>query len=169
MIESEVLSRFDEISPKRIPVKKEKDSNETSIRNFDSKSDIAQLEILKLLIHNSELSDDITLSLFDNKLCYNIVKSIQENKGSYNNVAQLLEFIGNSPEERNLVAALAVDVPEKENELIILTDCIKTLENISIKKEISQIRNQIRIAEDNNKNLDTDLIRKLEELQKKIL
>ena len=169
MIESEVLSRFDEISPKRIPVKKEKDSNETSIRNFDSKSDIAQLEILKLLIHNSELSDDITLSLLDNKLCYNIVKSIQENKGSYNNVAQLLEFIGNSPEERNLVAALAVDVPEKENELIILKDCIKTLENISIKKEISQIRNQIRIAEDNNKNLDTDLIRKLEELQKKIL
>jgi DNA primase len=124
---------------------------------------------LKLLIHNSELSDDITLSLLDNKLCYNIVKSIQENKGSYNNVAQLLEFIGNSPEERNLVAALAVDVPEKENELIILKDCIKTLENISTKKEISQIRNQIRIAEDNNQNLDTDLIRKLEELQKKTL
>jgi DNA primase len=124
---------------------------------------------LKLLIHNSELSDNITLSLLDNKLCYNIVKSIQENKGSYNNVAQLLEFIGNSPEERNLVAALAVDVPEKENELIILKDCIKTLENISTKKEISQIRNQIRIAEDNNQNLDTDLIRKLEELQKKTL
>jgi DNA primase len=115
------------------------------------------------------LSDNITLSLLDNKLCYNIVKSIQENKGSYNNVAQLLEFIGNSPEERNLVAALAVDVPEKENELIILKDCIKTLENISTKKEISQIRNQIRIAEDNNQNLDTDLIRKLEELQKKTL
>ena len=78
-------------------------------------------------------------------------------------------FIGDSPEERNLVAALAVDRrPEKENELIILNDCIKTLEDISIKKEISQIRNQIRIAEDNNHNLDTSLIRKLEELQKKV-
>ena len=83
-------------------------------------------------------------------------------------VAQLLEFIGDSPEERNLVAALAVDRPEKENELIILNDCVKTLEDISIKKEISQIRNQIRIAEDNNQSLDTSLIRKLEELQKKI-
>jgi len=49
-----------------------------------------------------------------------------------------------------------------------LNDCVKTLEDISIKKEISQIRNQIRIAEDNNQSLDTSLIRKLEELQKKV-
>ena len=90
-------------------------------------------------------------------------------KDHNNNVAQLLEFIGDSPEERNLVAALAVDIPEKENELIILKDCIKTLEDIATKKEISQIRNQIRIAEDNNQNLDTSLIRKLEELQKKVI
>ena len=82
----------------------------------------------------------------------------------------LLNFLslGDSPEERNLVAALAVDRPEKENELIILNDCIKTLEDLSIKNEISQIRNQIRIAEDNNQNLDTSLIRNLEELQKKV-
>ena len=46
---------------------------------------------------------------------------------------------------------------------------IKTLEDISTKKEISKIRNQIRISEDNNQNLDTSLIRKLEELQKKII
>ena len=168
VIESEILNRFDQIAPRKVVARKATDSEETSIRNFDSKSDIAQLEILKLLIHNAVLVDKINISLFDNKLCYNIVKSIKENKGSYNNVAQLLEFIGDSPEERNLVAALAVDRPEKENELIILNDCIKTLEDLSIKKEISQIRNQIRIAEDNNQNLDTSLIRKLEELQKKV-
>ncbi len=168
VIESEILNRFDRISTREIKKDKASNSDEKSIRNFDSKSDITQLEILKLLIHNAELVDKITISLFDNKLCYNIVKSIKDNKGSYNNVAQLLEFIGDSPEERNLVAALAVDIPEKENELIILNDCLKTLEDISIKKEISQIRNQIRIAEDNNQNLDPALIRKLEELQKKI-
>ena len=168
VIESEILNRFDQIAPRKVVARKATDSEETSIRNFDSKSDIAQLEILKLLIHNTVLVDKINISLFDNKLCYNIVKSIKENKESYNNVAQLLEFIGDSPEERNLVAALAVDRPEKENELIILNDCIKTLEDLSIKKEISQIRNQIRIAEDNNQNLDTSLIRKLEELQKKV-
>ena len=169
VIESEILDRFEKIVPRKISTNKSNDTEETSIRNFDSKSDIAQLEILKLLIHNAALADKINTSLFDNKLCYNIVKTIKDNKGSYNNVAQLLEFIGDSPEERNLVAALAVDRrPEKENELIILNDCIKTLEDISIKKEISQIRNQIRIAEDNNHNLDTSLIRKLEELQKKV-
>ena len=168
VIESEILNRFDQIAPRKVVTRKATDSEETSIRNFDSKSDIAQLEILKLLIHNAVLVDKINISLFDNKLCYNIVKSIKENKGSYNNVAQLLEFIGDSPEERNLVAALAVDRPEKENELIILNDCIKTLEDLSIKKKISQIRNQIRIAEDNNQNLDTSLIRKLDELQKKV-
>ena len=168
VIESEILNRFDQIAPRKVVTRKATDSEETSIRNFDSKSDIAQLEILKLLIHNAVLVDKINISLFDNKLCYNIIKSIKENKGSYNNVAQLLEFIGDSPEERNLVAALAVDRPEKENELIILNDCVKTLEDISIKKEISQIRNQIRIAEDNNQSLDTSLIRKLEELQKKV-
>ena len=168
VVESEILNRFDQISPRKVTASKDIDSEETSIRNFDSKSDIAQLEILKLLIHNAALADKINISLLDNKLCYNIVKSIKDHKGSYNNVAQLLEFIGDSPEERNLVAALAVDRPEKENELIILNDCVKTLEDISIKKEISQIRNQIRIAEDNNQSLDTSLIRKLEELQKKV-
>ena len=168
VIESEIVNRFDQISPRKVSASKATDSEEMSIRNFDSKSDIAQLEILKLLIHNPSLADKINISLFDNKLCYNIVKSIKDNRGSYNNVAQLLEFIGDSPEERNLVAALAVDRPEKENELIILNDCIKTLEDISIKKEISQIRNQIRIAEDNNQDLDTNLLRKLETLQKKV-
>jgi DNA primase len=168
VVESEILDRFDQITSRKISASKATDSEEAPIRNFDSKSDIAQLEILKLLIHNPSLADEINISLFDNKLCYNIVKSIKDNRGSYNNVAQLLEFIGDSPEERNLVAALAVDRPEKENELIILNDCIKTLEDISIKKEISQIRNQIRIAEDNNQDLDTNLLRKLETLQKKV-
>ena len=168
VVESEILDRFDQITSRKISASKAIDSEEAPIRNFDSKSDIAQLEILKLLIHNPSLADKINISLFDNKLCYNIVKSIKDNRGSYNNVAQLLEFIGDSPEERNLVAALAVDRLEKENELIILNDCIKTLEDISIKKEISQIRNQIRIAEDNNQDLDTNLLRKLETLQKKV-
>ena len=168
VIESEILNRFDQISSRKIVKNKAGNSEEPSVRNFDSRSDIAQIEILRLLINNAELVDKITLSLFDNKLCYNIVKCIKDNKGSYSNVAQLLELLGNSPEERNLVAELAVDIPEKENELIVLNDCIKTLEDISIKKEISHIRHQIRIAEDNNQKLDISLIRRLEELQKKL-
>ena len=101
--------------------------------------------------------------------CYNIVKTVQDNHKKYNNIAQLLEIIGDSPEERNLIAALSVDIPEKDSQDSILKDCIITLENISIKREINQIRNQIRFIEDNNKSLDTNLIRKLQELQKKVI
>jgi len=168
VVEAEVITRFEDLRPKRRYVDKTNKDDQPTIRHYDSKSDKAQLEILKLLIHNSLLANKITLSLLDNKLCYNIVKTIQDNSGKYNNVAQLLEFIGDSPEERNLVASLAVDVPEKDNEQAILSDCIKTLENISIQNEINAIRNQIRIIEDNNESLDTDLLRKLEDLRKKV-
>lgn len=168
VVEAEVITRFEDLRPKRRYVDKTNKDDQPTIRHYDSKSDKAQLEILKLLIHNSSLANKITLSLLDNKLCYNIVKTIQDNSGKYNNVAQLLEFIGDSPEERNLVASLAVDVPEKDNEQAILSDCIKTLENISIQNEINAIRNQIRIIEDNNESLDTDLLRKLEDLRKKV-
>ena len=168
VVEAEVITRFEDLRPKRRYVNKTNKDDQPTIRHYDSKSDKAQLEILKLLIHNSSLANKITLSLLDNKLCYNIVKTIQDNSGKYNNVAQLLEFIGDSPEERNLVASLAVDVPEKDNEQAILSDCIKTLENISIQNEINAIRNQIRIIEDNNESLDTDLLRKLEDLRKKV-
>ena len=168
VIESEVLNRFDKISIKK-RVKDKDENKETSFRLYDSKSDKAQIEILKLLIHDPSLAENVTLSLFDNKLCYNIVKTVKDNHQKYNNIAQLLELIGDSPEERNLIAALSVDIPEKDSHDSILKDCIITLENISIKREINQIRNQIRIIEDNNKSLDTNLIRKLQELQKKVI
>ena len=168
VVESEVMNRFEELKPKRRYAEKKEKDDQSSIRHYDSKSDKAQLEILKLLIHNSALAGKVTLSLLDNKLCYNIVKTIKEHSENYTNVAQLLEFIGDSPEERNLVASLAVDVPEKDNEEVILADCIRALENISIQNEIDTIRNQIRIIEDNNQSLDTDLLRKLENLRKKV-
>ena len=168
VIESEVLNRFDKISIRK-RVKDKDDNKETSFRLYDSKSDKAQIEILKLLIHDPSLAENVTLSLFDNKLCYNIIKTVKDNHQKYNNIAQLLELIGDSPEERNLIAALSVDIPEKDSQDSILKDCIITLENISIKREINQIRNQIRIIEDNNKSLDTNLIRKLQELQKKVI
>ena len=168
VVESEVMNRFEELKPKRRYTEKNEKDDQSSIRHYDSKSDKAQLEILKLLIHNSSLAGKVTLSLLDNKLCYNIVKTIKDHSDNYTNVAQLLEFIGDSPEERNLVASLAVDVPEKDNEEVILADCIRALENINIQNEIDTIRNQIRIIEDNNQSLDTDLLRKLEDLRKKV-
>ena len=168
VVESEVMKRFETLKPKKRYIVKDIESKESSIKHYDSKSDKAQLEILKLLIHNPSLAEKVALSLMDNKLCYNIMKTIKENSGNYNNVAQLLEYIGDSPEERNLVASLAVDVPEKNNEKAILNDCIITLENISIQNEIGKIRNKIKNIENSNQSMDSKLIRQLEELRKKV-
>ena len=168
VVESEVMNRFKELKPKRMYAEKNEKSNKSFVRHYDSKSDKAQLEILKILIHNSSLSTQVKLSLLDNKLCYNIAKTIKENHEKYRNVAQLLEFIGDSPEERNLVASLAVDIPEQANEQAILADCVRVLENISIQNEIDSIRNQIRIIEDTDQSLDTNLLLRLEDLRKKV-
>ena len=168
VVESEVINRFKELKPKRMYAEKNEKSNKSFVRHYDSKSDKAQLEILKILIHNSSLSTQVKLSLLDNKLCYNIAKTIKDNHEKYRNVAQLLEFIGDSPEERNLVASLAVDIPEQANEQAILADCVRVLENISIQNEIDSIRNQIRIIEDTDQSLDTNLLLRLEDLRKKV-
>ena len=169
VVESEILDRFENIKVKRVFKDNKSNESDESANHYNSKADRAQIEIIKLLIHNHSYAPNLDMSLFDNKLCYNIVKTIKDNVGKYNNVAQLIELVGESPEERNLVASLAIDIPEKSNEEIILSDCVKTLEDIKLKKEISSIRNQIRIMEENDKEMDNDLLRKLESLQKKVL
>jgi len=169
VVETEILNRFESLKAKRVFNNDKKEEDKKSINHYNSKADRAQIEIIKLLIHNHSHAATLDIALFDNKLCYNIVKTIKDNIGKYNNVAQLIELIGDSPEERNLIASLAVDVPEKTNEETILNDCVKTLQDISLKKEISLIRNQIRILEENDKEMDNDLLRKLESLQKKVM
>ena len=169
VVETEILNRFESLKTKRVFKNDKKEEDKKSTNHYNSKADRAQIEIIKLLIHNHSHAASLDIALFDNKLCYNIVKTIKDNIGKYNNVAQLIELIGDSPEERNLIASLAVDIPEKTNEETILNDCVKTLQDISLKKEISLIRNQIRILEENDKEMDNDLLRKLESLQKKVM
>ena len=169
VVETEILNRFESLKAKRVFKNDKKEEDRKSTNHYNSKADRAQIEIIKLLIHNHSHAASLDIALFDNKLCYNIVKTIKDNIGKYNNVAQLIELIGDSPEERNLIASLAVDIPEKTNEETILNDCVKTLQDISLKKEISLIRNQIRILEENDKEMDNDLLRKLESLQKKVM
>ena len=169
VVETEILNRFESLKTKRVFKNDKKEEDKKSTNHYNSKADRAQIEIIKLLIHNHSHAASLDIALFDNKLCYNIVKTIKDNIGKYNNVAQLIELIGDSPEERNLIASLAVDIPEKTNEETILNDCVKTLQDISLKKEISLIRNQIRILEENDKEMDNDLLRKLESLQKEVM
>ena len=166
--ESEILSRFNSIQIKKTVNSKSVEHENTSIEHFSSKAEKAQLEILKLIIHNPELSKNIPSTLFNNKLFYNIMKSIKDHIGKYSNVAQLLEFIGSSPEERNLVALLAVDKIETENQKIILEDCIQALEREQIKKQVLDLRNEIKLIEESGKLAPETLVNKLVSLQRSL-
>ena len=166
--ESEILSRFNSTKIKKTVNSKSVEHENTSIEHYSSKAEKAQLEILKLVIHNPELSKNISSSLFNNKLFYNILKSIKDHIGKYSNVAQLLEFIGSSPEERNLVALLAVDKIETENQKIILEDCIQALEREQLKKQVLDLRNEIRLIEESGKLVPETLVNKLVSLQRSL-
>jgi DNA primase len=166
--ESEILSRFNSTRIKKTVNSKSVEHENTSIEHYSSKAEKAQLEILKLIIHNPELSKNIPSTLFNNKLFYNILKSIKDHIGKYSNVAQLLEFIGSSPEERNLVALLAVDKIETENQKIILQDCIQALEREQIKKQVLDLRNEIRLIEESGKLVPETLVNKLVSLQRSL-
>ena len=166
--ESEILSRFNSTRIKKTVNSKSVEHENTSIEHYSSKAEKAQLEILKLIIHNPELSKNISSSLFNNKLFYNILKSIKDHIGKYSNVAQLLEFIGSSPEERNLVALLAVDKIETENQKIILEDCIQALEREQLKKQVLDLRNEIRLIEESGKLVPETLVNKLVSLQRSL-
>ena len=166
--ESEILSRFNSTKIKKTVNSKSVEHENTSIEHYSSKAEKAQLEILKLVIHNPELSKNISSSLFNNKLFYNILKSIKDHIGKYSNVAQLLEFIGSSPEERNLVALLAVDKIETENQKIILEDCIQALEREQLKKQVLDLRNEIRLIEESEKLVPETLVNKLVSLQRSL-
>ena len=166
--ESEILSRFNSARIKKTVNSKSVEHKNTSIEHYSSKAEKAQLEILKLIIHNPELSKNIPSSLFNNKLFYNILKSIKDHIGKYSNVAQLLEFIGSSPEERNLVALLAVDKIETENQKIILEDCIQALEREQLKKQVLDLRNEIKIIEESGKLAPETLVNKLVSLQRSL-
>ena len=166
--ESEILSRFNSTQIKKTVNSKSVEHENTSIEHYSSKAEKAQLEILKLIIHNPELSKNISSSLFNNKLFYNILKSIKDHIGKYSNVAQLLEFIGSSPEERNLVALLAVDKIETENQKIILEDCIQALEREQLKKQVLDLRNEIRLIEESGKLVPETLVNKLVSLQRSL-
>jgi len=166
--ESEILSRFNSTQIKKTVNSKSIENENTSVEHYSSKAEKAQLEILKIIIHNPELSKSIPSPLFNNKLFYNILKSIKEHIGKYSNVAQLLEFIGSSPEERNLVALLAVDKIETENQKIILEDCIQALEREQLKKQVLDLRNEIKLIEESGKLVPETLVNKLVSLQRSL-
>ena len=108
------------------------------------------------------------IALFSNTLLQNVLKVLIDNSNKDYNPGQILELIGGSPEQRNLIASLAIDVPGEEYQSIILKDCIATLEREPIKKEIAIIRDKIRKLEEKDESPDQEILNQLNILQKKL-
>ncbi|MFL2485425.1 MAG: DNA primase [Candidatus Neomarinimicrobiota bacterium] len=168
VIEDEVLNRFTSLKQKKYNVTSNEDMSTTDIPHYTSSADKAQLELIKLALHSPKLSKDMPIGLFSNTLLQNVLQVLIDNSDKDYNPGQILELIGGSPEQRNLIASLAIEVPDKSYESTILSDCIATLEREPIKKEIALIRDKIRKLEEKDQSPDQELLNQLSTLQKKL-
>ena len=168
VIEDEVLNRFTSLKQKKYNVTSNEDMSATDIPHYSSSTDKAQLELIKLALHSPKLAKDMPIGLFSNTLLQNVLQVLIDNSDKDYNPGQILELIGGSPEQRNLIASLAIEAPDKSYESTILSDCIATLEREPIKKEIALIRDKIRKIEEQDQSPDQELLSQLNTLQKKL-
>jgi len=165
--ESELLHRLSSIKNKRYrPSSDEK--TEIKSTHYTSLSEKAQLELIKVAIHYPEHIQDINVVLFSNPFLHDVMKAISKDNGKSNNQARLLQMIGGTEEERNLIARLALTAHKKEDIDQIVRDCLLILEQEPIKKKIQLLRDKIRRLEESNSLPDARLITELNNLQKKL-
>jgi len=168
VIEDEVLNRFTSLKQKKYNVTNTEDMSTTDLSHYNSSADKAQLELIKLALHSPKLAKDMPIGLFSNTLLQNVLQVLIDNSDTDYNPGQILDLIGGSPEQRNLIASLAIEVPDKSYESTILSDCIATLEREPIKKDIALIRDKIRKLEEKDQSPDQELLSQLNTLQKRL-
>jgi len=168
VIEDEVLNRFTSLKQKKYNVTNTEDMSTTDLSHYNSSADKAQLELIKLALHSPKLAKDMPIGLFSNTLLQNVLQVLIDNSDKDYNPGQILDLIGGSPEQRNLIASLAIEVPDKSYESTILSDCIATLEREPIKKDIALIRDKIRKLEEKDQSPDQELLSQLNTLQKRL-
>ena len=163
--ESELLNRLDSIKTKRYrQISDEK--AEIKSTHYTSRSEKAQLELIKIGIHYPDSIQDINVGLFTSPFLHDAMKAIIKNNGNNDNQAQLLQMIGGNQEERNLIASLAITSHQKEDIDQILKDCLLILEQEPIKKKIQLLRDKIRRLEESDALPDDKLVTELSNLQK---
>ena len=163
--ESELLNRLDSIKTKRYrQISDEK--AEIKSTHYTSRSEKAQLELIKIGIHYPDSIQGINIGLFTSPFLHDAMKAIIKNNGKNDNQAQLLQTIGGNEEERNLIASLAITGHQKEDIDQILKDCLLILEQEPIKKKIQLLRDKIRRLEESDALPDDKLVTELSNLQK---
>ena len=128
--------------------KNKNDINENEI-SFNSNTDIAELEILSVLINSNienrkEIINQLSIDLFNNTFIRKIIKIIFSNNIS--NISELMDSLTDK-KERTLLSKLLIDEKNKEITEQIVIDCIRTLKSVPIKREIKNLRAIIKQKE----------------------
>ena len=128
--------------------KNKNDDNENEI-SFTSNTDIAELEILSVLINSNienrkEIINQLSIDLFNNIFIRKIIKIIFSNNIS--NISELMDSLTDK-KERTLLSKLLIDEKNKEITEQIVIDCIRTLKSVPIKREIKNLRAIIKQKE----------------------
>ena len=128
--------------------KNKNDNNENEI-SFNSNTDIAELEILSVLINSNienrkEIINQLSIDLFNNTFIRKIIKIIFSNNIS--NISELMDSLTDK-KERTLLSKLLIDEKNKEITEQIVIDCIRTLKSVPIKREIKNLRAIIKQKE----------------------
>ena len=128
--------------------KNKNDNNENEI-SFNSNTDIAELEILSVLINSNvenrkEIINQLSIDLFNNTFIRKIIKTIISN--NILNISELMDSLTDK-KERTLLSKLLIDEKNKEITEQIVIDCIRTLKSVPIKREIKNLRAIIKQKE----------------------
>ena len=128
--------------------KNKNDDNENEI-SFTSNTDIAELEILSVLINSNienrkEIINQLSIDLFNNIFIRKIIKIIFSNNIS--NISELMDSLTDK-KERTLISKILIDEKNKEITEQIVIDCIRTLKSVPIKREIKNLRAIIKQKE----------------------
>ena len=131
------------------PSSKNKNDNNENAISFNSNTDIAELEILSVLINSNienrkEIINQLSIDLFNNTFIRKIIKTIISN--NILNISELMDSLTDK-KERTLLSKLLIDEKNKEITEQIVIDCIRTLKSVPIKREIKNLRAIIKQKE----------------------
>ena len=164
--ENEVLQRLT-VQMKKGNYESSKHENKTKETSYSSTHEKAELGIIKVLVSNDEdarnlIKENLKINQIKNPKLNKLIEVLLKTKEP-NPVEIISSF--NSSEEREIISKTLMDEDNTSSINQMAQECLKTLEKVSIKEKIKQLR--IKIREMESKDQDTtDLMKEIVEMQK---
>ena len=166
--ENEVLQKLT-VQMKKGNYESSKHENKTKETSYSSTHEKAELGIIKVLVSNDEdarnlIKENLKINQIKNPKLNKLIEVLLKTKEA-NPVEIISSF--NSSEEREIISKTLMDEDNTSSIIQMAQECLKTLEKVSIKEKIKQLR--IKIREMESKDQDTtDLMKEIVEMQKSL-